>query len=464
MHTNCISKLIARTRWCLVLAAAIPLSAVAQVDWMIDPPVGPGSAGMGMIIRSERSAYEGAGYGFHTEPLYLYEGERFYLHPTRAGMKVYNDSAHRFDLYFNFRLDGFPDEIPSSLAGMQRRESTTDFGVSYAYRAPWGTLKAEFMHDVHNVTKGHEARLGYSYNWTSGRWHLQPSATVSLRSSELNNYYYGVRPGEATAIRPAYMPGAGTDVWLGLIGHYEFSGGWRLLGGVGLNWLDSNVRGSPIVQDGMRPTVFLGAAYDFGKPQLAPAGTGEPLIVKVLYGKSTDCNLNKIIVFSCGSTNTTDNTRIVGVELGKPFATGVRGWPLDIMGYISLIGHDENNLQPDFLQLNAYMKAYYYGFPWREKVRTRVGMGMGISYAQRVPFIEARDQALRNRPTSRLLNYLDPTIDISVGDLIGSRAMKETYMGFGVSHRSGMFGSSQLLGNVDGGSNYIYTYVEWKMK
>jgi outer membrane protein len=110
------------------------------------------------------------------------------------------------------------------------------------------------------------------------------------------------------------------------------------------------------------------------------------------------------------------------------------------------------------------MKAYYYGFPWREKVRTRVGMGMGISYAQRVPFIEARDQALRNRPTSRLLNYLDPTIDISLGDLIGSRAMKETYMGFGVSHRSGMFGSSQLLGNVDGGSNYIYTYVEWKMK
>ena len=63
-----------------------------------------------------------------------------------------------------------------------------------------------------------------------------------------------------------------------------------------------------------------------------------------------------------------------------------------------------------------------------------------------------------------MLNYLDPTIDVSVGDLIGSRALKETYLGFGVSHRSGIFGTSRLLGNVNGGSNYLYTYVEWKMQ
>jgi len=29
-----------------------------------------------------------------------------------------------------------------------------------------------------------------------------------------------------------------------------------------------------------------------------------------------------------------------------------------------------------------------------------------------------------------------------------------------VSHRSGAFGSSQLLGNVDGGSNYLYLSLE----
>jgi hypothetical protein len=42
-------------------------------------------------------------------------------------------------------------------------------------------------------------------------------------------------------------------------------------------------------------------------------------------------------------------------------------------------------------------------------------------------------------------------------------SMREAYVGVGVSHRSGIFGSSRLLGNVNGGSNYIYSYLEWRM-
>ena len=88
---------------------------------------------------------------------------------------------------------------------------------------------------------------------------------------------------------------------------------------------------------------------------------------------------------------------------------------------------------------------------------------MVLSLAQRVPYVEMRDQVHRGRSTSKVLNYLDPTIDISVGDLLGARTLKDTYLGFGVSHRSGIFGSSRYLGNVNGGSNYIYSYLEWQM-
>ena len=49
---------------------------------------------------------------------------------------------------------------------------------------------------------------------------------------------------------------------------------------------------------------------------------------------------------------------------------------------------------------------------------------------------------------------------MSVGDLLGMRKLRDTFVGAGVSHRSGIFGTSQLLGNVNGGSNYIYSYVE----
>ena len=77
-----------------------------------------------------------------------------------------------------------------------------------------------------------------------------------------------------------------------------------------------------------------------------------------------------------------------------------------------------------------------------------------------MPFSEQRDQALRGRDTSKLLLYLDPTIDINVGDLFKARELRETYVGIGVSHRSGIFGSARLFNSVNGGSNYIYGFVE----
>jgi outer membrane protein len=171
----------------------------------------------------------------------------------------------------------------------------------------------------------------------------------------------------------------------------------------------------------------------------------------------------KVMRLKCFSINTADQTRVSSIELGRPFIERLNGWPLDFVGYIGLLHHNERGLQDDIWQANIYMKAFYYGFPWSERVRTRLGFGVGVSYAERVPFVEQRDQVARGRNSSRLLNYLDPSIDFSLGDLIGVKSMSETYVGLGVSHRSGIFGASRLLGNVNGGSNYIYSYLEWRM-
>ena len=202
--------------------------------------------------------------------------------------------------------------------------------------------------------------------------------------------------------------------------------------------------------------------YDFS-PEHAIWPEDKPLIVKVMYGKSTDCNLVSVMRLSCASMRTADQTRVSAIEVGRPFIERLNGWPLDFVGYLGLLHHDERGLQQDFWQIDAYMKAFYYGFPWSDRVRTRVGFGAGVSYAQKLPFVEQRDQTFRRRNASKLLTYLDPSIDVSVGDLFGVRSLRETYFGFGASHRSGIFGTSQLLGNVNGGSNYIYSYIETKM-
>ena len=423
----------------------------------------PGSAGLGMVARVERSPYLDGGNRYDLLPLYLYEGERFFLHANRGGVKLLKDDTQRVDLFVEQRLEGFPsDRLPAGLAGMAMRDSGIDLGLSWRYRQPWGTVQAELLHDVGGFSKGSEFRLGYTYDWRSGPWMLRPSLSLALRDARLNNYYYGVQAGEARPGRAAYAPGAGLNTSLGLYGSYDLTQRWRLLAGVSATVLDSKLKDSPIVQKRVLPGVYVGAAYDFGGHEREWARDSSPTWFKLLYGKATDdgCHLIKVLTAQCLSTATVNPTSISAIQVGKPFLQNVNGWPLDFVGYAGLTSHNDRGLQANGLQLDLFMKAFYSGFPWSERVKTRLGMGVGVSLAQRVPYIEASSQAASGKPASRMLLYLDPTIDVSLGDLLGSRALKETYIGFGVSHRSGIFGASRLLGNVNGGSNYIYTYVE----
>jgi len=252
------------------------------------------------------------------------------------------------------------------------------------------------------------------------------------------------------------------DITAGLYGRYRILQNWSLVGGVFAKRYSSTIRNSPLVDSDMQWGAMVGAAYDFGNGQVRWDKEGPPTYVKVFYGRDSDdgCHLVKIMTFSCVSLNDDDPTDIWGIHVGRPFVSGLNGWPLDLVGYVGVLRHDEKGHQPDSWQIDAYMKGFYYGFPWSHRVKTRLGFGFGVSYAERVPYAEVQSQARRERNTSKVLNYLDPSIDVSLGDIFGSERWHELYFGFGVSHRSGIFGSAQMLGTVDGGSNYIYTYLE----
>jgi outer membrane protein len=446
---NCIAALLA-----LVCAAAgasgDPVTGVATND----------AVAVGLMPRLERSPYRGAGVRHDFIPVYLYEGERVYLHSISVGLKLGESEARRFDLFLRHRFEGHPsDDIPALLSGMAQREPGIDAGIGAQIGGSWGIAFAEVLADASTASGGSELRLGYKYPLRRGRLWLRPHATVSLRSANLNDYYYGVRPEEARADRPAYQADAGAMPEIGLFGAYRLAYGWRLFGGATLAQLPQTVRRSPIVGERTLRTLHFGLFYDFSPDHEAwPAS--RPIIARIFYGASTDCDVLPIATLRCSSTHTQDRTDIAGFEVGRPFIDRLNGWPLDLAGFIGVVRHKEKGFQPDFPELKAYIKAYFYGFPWDARLRTRLGLGVGLSYAKEVPFTEQRDQAERGRSTSRLLNTFDPTADFSLGDLLGAKKLRETYVGAGVAHRSGIFGTSQLLRNVNGGSNYIYGYVE----
>jgi outer membrane protein len=448
--------------------AAVVTAVLCSAAWANSDPITGlvaehGGAGFGAAARIERSPYRGAGTRYDLVPLYLYEGKHLYLHAYRMGVHLDASPKHRFDVFLAHRFEGFPyDRIPPTLAGMAERDPGLDVGVSYEYRGAWGAAYAELLQDVTAASRGNELRFGYRKEWRSARFSLRPHVTLGLRNAKLNNYYYGVRPSEALATRPAYEPGSGVNLQLGLFGAYAISERWRLLAGVTTTRWPRGVRESPIVENRTATSFMVGLMYDIS-PDHKTWPDGRPMMFRLMAGKATDCSVAKVVQQVCTSTNTIDQTRIAAIEVGRPFIERLNDWPLDVNGYVGLLRHDERGVQPSFWQVNAYVKPIWYGFPWSERVMTRIGLGMGLSYARGVPMLDRRHLSASDRNTSRLLNYLDPTIDVSVGDLLGVRSLKRAFLGMGVSHRSGVFASSQLLGNVDGGSNYIYSYLEWEM-
>jgi len=414
-------------------------------------------------LRFGTSPYKGAANG-DTEIVYLYEGERAYIHGYRVGLK-FDEGPWRFDAFLRQRYEGYTqDRAPTSTTGMAFREPGIDAGFSVRRRTAWGTPYAEVTQDVSNRSEGVELKLGYWNEWTRGAFTLKPHLAVSIREAKLNNYYYGVAPSEATAERPAYLPGGGVDLAAMLYGTYRLTENWQLFGSVGALRRSSGVRESPIVDDRLETTAMVGLLYDLS-PQIRRSssqwdGGGKPLIARTYYGYSSDCDVLEIMKFQCTSTHTKDQTDVWAFEVGRTLIKEPNGWPVDIAGFVGMLRHLEKGYQDDFWQFNAYLKVYYWGFPWDKYLRTRIGMGTGLSYAEHIPEMEVRDQERRDRGTWKVLNYLDPSIDFRLGDVIPARSLRETYVGLGVSHRSGMFGKSLMFGNVNGGSNYIYLYAE----
>ena len=422
----------------------------------------PGEAGVGFTWTfAPTSPYRGSSHDSDLLAQFRYDSRYFYLQSDRIGLKLETERV-RYEAFLRRRLEGFAsDHVPDSMAGMGKRSSGDDLGVALRLRLGAGFLYGEAMQNVSDESEGTEIRLGYRYErWWTGRLRWRPYITLAWRDADLNNYYYGVRPEEATAERPAYQPGSGMNVELGVLAAYRLAERWQVLAGAGVTRWSSGVGDSPVVEDGTQPYFMLGLMYGF-TPEQASELDRRPLIVRVGYGQSSDCDLIEILPLQCTTTNTQDDTSIVKLDFGQVLVRRLNGWPLDIAGFIGFVKHLERGLQDDFWEVNGYFKPTYNFGPWfNDRLRPRIGFGAGISYASRISFMEQRDQAVRGRDTSKLLLYLDPTIDLSVGNLFGVRELRETFVGLGVSHRSGVFGSSRLFNSVDGGSNYIYTFVE----
>lgn len=56
--------------------------------------------------------------------------------------------------------------------------------------------------------------------------------------------------------------------------------------------------------------------------------------------------------------------------------------------------------------------------------------------------------------SSELMNCIDITADLILGDTFSVKAMNDVFLGVGIHHRSSIFKTSSAFGRIKGGSNF----------
>ena len=449
------------------LAGSASAQEVAEIPFSSAPP---GSAALGAGLRMGQSPYLASDNEDERQvdliPLYLYEGKYLFIRGVSGGVHLFKNESLELNFYTRYRFQKLDPDSNAYYAGLEKREQTLDAGFELGINKNWGAVKFDWMTDTLDRHKGQEARVSYRYDFERGPWTLSPFISWTWQDDNLTNYYFGVSEAEANPERPAYLLGDSQWVSFGLRTAWQISDRIELFGNFGFGGTDTSVLDSPLVDEDGFSSAFVGGTYLFGnarKPDyiMEPDRVGE-WSWRVNYGYQADGNIVSEIDQGDFSKSTVADTNIGGLTLSKLLSSGDR---IDFLGRVAVFRHfEEDEGNENFQSYAAYIMAMGKGYsPWSNEEVFRWGFGFGMSYADRVPIAEQRKQEAKDDNTSHFLNYLEMTLDFPLRRVSKARWLQGCYAGLTIVHRSGIFGSSDFLGDVAGGADWLTAHMECKL-
>lgn len=164
-----------------------------------------------------------------------------------------------------YRFDGYEKADSAFFAGMSDRKGGVFYGLAGSVELGYGfELEADFVKAASKeagFSRGAVASLQLSRTYALGDWALVPRVGVEYQSSRYVDYYYGVRPGEATAERPSF---AGKGSWspeAGLLVRYRASPRQFVFANFNYERYAKEVRNSPLMNASGIPQLILGYQY-----------------------------------------------------------------------------------------------------------------------------------------------------------------------------------------------------------
>ncbi len=178
--------------------------------------------------------------------------------------------------------------------------------------------------------------------------------------------------------------------------------------------------------------------------------------LRLAHGQASRSDLGKIISGDFTS-NYPAGLYVTALDAGYMLNNSVLGLPLDFYIKNGFSVFDDRNANDAMIYESTLYFKIYLNMDFLSN-RLRLGFGEGASYTSNILYVEKTDAEINHDNNSKILNYLDISLDFDFGRLIRYKPLYGTHLGWALKHRSGIFG---LINSVrHGGSNYNTLYIE----
>jgi outer membrane protein len=194
-----------------------------------------------------------------------------------------------------------------------------------------------------------------------------------------------------------------------------------------------------------RPKGFFGVGFFNDKKNPVDTLASKPYI-RLAHGWGTESNLSEIL--SGNTEKDPYNNQLTSVFFGVPLADELFTLPIATYLTPGIAHHLASDVQDRSTEWVLAVKFYYtikWPTPWR------LGFAEGLSYVDRIPYLEAKDMQEKGYRPSQLLNFLDFSVDMDLGHLFRVGWMEDLWLGYSIHHRSGIFSTSSAFGRISGG-------------
>ena len=224
-----------------------------------------GLIGVGVGVIAQSSPYLGSDSAQVVGiPAVTYIGERVQILGPGGQVGLTSWKGTRLAATARYRLGAYDEDDSEFLEGMGDRKDSLFCGLALQGSLPAGVrISAGYEHDVLDRVGGGYGRLGLRRGFQYGRYSVVPSVGVNWLTTELAGHEYGVTAEEAREGREEYAPGDAINIEPGLGLSGEWWGSWRVIVNGSVEFLASELRDSPIVDQSHVFRFFGAVNYTF---------------------------------------------------------------------------------------------------------------------------------------------------------------------------------------------------------